>query len=58
MDNKKFKLLQSLKGDFIIMSDEDIKPNFSELARIYGMDRNTICCISNAAMSCIRKDMC
>ena len=37
MDSKRFVLLQSLKGDFIIMSEEGIKPNFSELARLYGI---------------------
>ena len=42
MDSKRFRLLQSLKGDFIIMSEEGIRPNFSELSRIYGMDRHTI----------------
>jgi len=42
MDSKRFKLLQALKGDFIIMSEEEIVPNFSELSRQYGMDRHTI----------------
>lgn len=42
MDSKRFTLLQALKGDFIIMSEEGIRPNFSELARLYGMDRHTI----------------
>jgi hypothetical protein len=42
MSRQKFIKLQALKGDFVIMSDEDIKPNFSELVRRYGMDRHTI----------------
>ena len=36
------KILQELRGVFLYMKENDIKPNFSELARKYGIDRHTV----------------
>lgn len=34
--------MRNLKGELLCLKTENIKPNFSELARIYGIDRRTI----------------
>lgn len=34
--------MRNLKGELQCLKTEDIKPNFSELSRIYGIDRRTI----------------
>ena len=34
--------MRNLKGELLCLKTENIKPNFSELSRIYGIDRRTI----------------
>lgn len=34
--------MRNLKGELLCLKTEDIKPNFSELSRVYGIDRRTI----------------
>lgn len=34
--------MKNLKGELLCLKTENIKPNFSELSRIYGIDRRTI----------------
>lgn len=34
--------MRNLKGELLCLKSENIKPNFSELSRIYGVDRRTI----------------
>ncbi len=34
--------IKNLKGELLCLKTNDIKPNFSELARIYKMDRRTV----------------
>ncbi len=33
---------KNLEGELLILKTMNIKPNFSDLARTYGMDRHTI----------------
>ena len=37
-----YKARTELIGELLIMKAHDIKPNFSELARVYGFDRATV----------------
>lgn len=34
--------MRNLKGKLLCLKTEDIKPNFLELSRVYGIDRRTI----------------
>ena len=46
MDSKRFMLLQALKGDFIIMSEEGIRPNFSDMPYCVIMARQILVALS------------
>ena len=34
--------MKNLKGELLCLDMQGIKPNYSELGRIYGMDRRTV----------------
>lgn len=34
--------MKNLKGELLCLNMQNIKPNYSELSRIYGIDRRTI----------------
>lgn len=34
--------MRNLKGELLCLDMQEIKPNYSELGRIYGMDRRTV----------------
>ena len=47
--------LTNLPGHLRIMDDLGIKPNYSQLARLYGIDRHTVAKIHKSKGTCPRK---
>lgn len=42
MNEDRYRKLQELRGDLSIMNDEELKPDFTQLAEKYGLDRHTV----------------